>query len=409
MAAPLAGIRVLELGRVFAAPWAGQMLGDLGAEVIKVEAIDGDPMRQMGTGVIRDGDGQETSDRSVFAAVNRNKLSITVDLSSEAGCEVVRKLAGVCDVFIENFKVGDLARRGLDYETIRSLNPRLIYLSLTGYGQTGPYSSKPGMDNIVQGLSGYMSMTGEPGQPPQASPVSIMDFSAGMHAAVGILAALYGRDKDGLTGQYIDLSLFESGLALVGYKMIATLMAGEQPPRGSRIRGYVPSGVFETADGWLQMTVATDVDFRRFCETASRSDLLSDPRFETRWTRSDHQEELIPLVQQILRERPTAVWMESLGKAGVMAGAVLSLAEAAEDPQARDRDAVMTVAHNAGGTIPLVRNPIRLSKSPIETYSSPPLLGADTDSVLADLLGMDRSEIEALRASGAIGPARTPA
>jgi crotonobetainyl-CoA:carnitine CoA-transferase CaiB-like acyl-CoA transferase len=406
MAMPLAGIRVLELGRVFAAPWAGQMLADLGAEVIKVEALEGDPMRQMGTGVIPDGNGNETSDRSVFAAVNRSKRSITIDLATEPGCELVRNLARLSDVLIENFKVGDLARRGLDYTTLSQLNPKLIYLSLTGYGQTGPYSAKPGMDNIIQGLSGYMSMTGEPDRPPQASPVSIMDFSAGMHATVGILAALYGRDQAGAPGQHIDLSLMESGLALVGYKMVAALLSGEQPARGSRTRGYVPSGVFETANGWLQMTVATDLDFKRFCETADREDLLQDPRFATRWTRTDHQDTLVPVIEQILRGRTTATWMDSLGRAGVMAGAVLTLAEAAEDPQVVARGAIMALQHDAGATIPSVRNPIRLSETPIENYSSPPLLGADTESILTGLLGMDRAKIDSLRQAGAIGPAR---
>jgi crotonobetainyl-CoA:carnitine CoA-transferase CaiB-like acyl-CoA transferase len=409
MSGPLAGVRVLELGRVFAAPWCGQMLGDLGAEVIKVEALDGDPMRQMGTGIIRDAEGRETPDRSVFAAVNRNKKSVTVDLGSEAGCDIVRRLAATCEVFIENFKVGDLARRGLDYAAIRAVNPGIVYLSLTGYGQTGPYAPRPGMDNIVQGLSGYVSMTGEADGPPQASPVSIMDFSAGMHAAIGIISALYGRKVNGAPGQYIDLSLLDSGLALVGYKLIAALMEGSQPARGSRVRGYIPSGVFETADGWMQMTIGTDADWGRFCGVAERPDLLADPRFATRWTRTDHQEALIPLVTQLMKTRPTAGWVGGLSKAGVMAGAVLTLNQIPDDPQVQARGAIMDVTHAAGGNLRLVRNPIGFSETPIETYASPPLLGEHTDAVLGELLGMTPDAIAELRATGALGADRSAA
>ncbi len=409
MTAPLAGVRVLELGRVFAAPWCGQLLGDLGAEVIKVEAIEGDPMRIIGTGQIRDAAGKETGERSLFAAVNRNKKSISVDLANPAGAEIVRKLATKCDVFIENFKVGDLARRGLGYDDIRAVNPDIVYLSLSGYGQAGPYAPRPGMDNIVQGLSGFVSMTGEEGSPPQPSPVSIMDFSAGMHAAVGIVSALYARKVNGAPGQHIDLSLLDSGLALVGYKLIAALMEGEQPPRGSKIRGYIPAGVFATADGWIQLTVANDVDWKRFCSAAETPGWLDHPRFRDRWLRTEHQAELLPLVAELMKTRATADWVERLAGVGVMAGAVLSLNEAARDPHVVARESILTVPHAAGGTIPIVRNPIRYSETPIETYASPPLLGAQTDELLSDLLDLEEAEIAALRQSGALGAAKAAA
>jgi crotonobetainyl-CoA:carnitine CoA-transferase CaiB-like acyl-CoA transferase len=403
MTAPLAGIRVLELGRVFAAPWCGQMLGDLGAEVIKVEAIEGDPMRIIGTGQIRDAEGRETGERSVFAAVNRNKKSISVDLASQAGADLVRRLAARCDVFIENFKVGDLARRGLGYDAIAAVNPGIVYLSLSGFGQDGPYAPRPGMDNIIQGLSGYVSMTGEEGGPPQPSPVSIMDFSAGMHAAVGVIAALYARKVNGAPGQHIDLSLFDSGLALVGYKLIAALMEGQQPPRGARIRGYIPGGVFQTADGWLQMTVANDVDWSRFCAAAEVPAWLDHPRFRDRWLRTEHQAELLPLVGELMRGRTTADWVERLSKAGVMAGPVLTLIQAAQDPHVVARGSIGSITHALGGEIPTVRNPIRYSATPLQTYESPPLLGADADALLTDLLGLSPEEIAELRASGALG------
>lgn len=409
MTAPLAGVRVLELGRVFAAPWCGQMLGDLGAEVIKVEAIEGDPMRIIGTGQIRDAEGRETGERSVFAAVNRNKKSISLDLANPKGAEIVRKLAARCDVFIENFKVGDLVRRGLGYEDIRVTNPGIVYLSLSGYGQTGPYAPRPGMDNIVQGLSGFLSMTGEEGSPPQPSPVSIMDFSAGMHAAIGIVSALYARKVHGAPGQYIDLSLLDSGLALVGYKLIAALMEGEQPPRGSKIRGYIPAGVFETADGWIQMTVANDVDWKRFCEAAYTPDWLDHPRFKDRWLRTEHQAELLPLIAELMKTRTTADWVDRFSAVGVMAGAVLSLNEAARDPHIVARESLLTVPHASGGNIPIVRNPIRYSATPIETYASPPLLGAQADALLKDLLGLTEAQIAALRESGALGAAKVAA
>lgn len=406
MTLPLAGVRVLELGRVFAAPWCGQMLGDLGAEVIKVEAIEGDPMRIIGTGQIRDAEGRETGERSVFAAVNRNKKSISVDLASPAGVGIVRQLAARCDVFIENFKVGDLSRRGLGYADIQAVNPDIVYLSLSGYGQTGPYAPRPGMDNIVQGLSGYLSIAGEEGRPPEPCPVSIMDFSAGMHAAVGIVSALYARRANGAPGQYIDLSLLDSGLALVGYKMIAALMQGEQPARGAKIRGYIPAGVFETADGWIQLTVPNDVDWKRFCEAAETPDWVDHPRFRDRWLRTEHQAELLPLVASRLKQRTTADWVDRFARVGVMAGAVLTLGEAARDPHIVERESILTVPHASGGTIPIVRNPIRYSQTPLDTYASPPLLGADADAVLSELLGLSAEEIAGLRAGGALGAAR---
>lgn len=405
MSLPLAGVRVLELGRVFAAPWCGQMLGDLGAEVIKVEAIEGDPMRIIGTGQIRDAKGEPTGERSVFAAVNRNKKSINLDLTHPAGADLVRRLAAKSDVFIENFKVGDLARRGLGYDDIRAVNPDIVYLSLTGYGQAGPYAARPGMDNIVQGLSGYVSMTGEADGAPQASPVSIMDFSAGMHAAVGIVAALYGRKANGTGGQHIDLSLLDSGLALVGYKLIAALMEGEQPERGAKIRGYIPSGVFPTADGWVQITVANDGDWAKFCPAAERTDWLTHPRFKDRWLRTEHQDEMLAEFETLTRTRTTADWVTRLSAAGVMAGAVLNLNEAARDPHIVERQSILTVPHDAGGTVPTVRNPIRYSRTPLDAYASPPLLGADSSAVLGDILGLTEEEIAGLRAEGALGKA----
>ncbi|ACG78937.1 acyl-CoA transferase/carnitine dehydratase [Phenylobacterium zucineum HLK1] len=405
MPAPLSNVRVLELGRVFAAPWAGQLLADLGAEVIKVEALDGDPMRQMGLGVVRDAEGRETSDRSVFVAVNRNKKSIAVDLAAEGGAELVRRLAASCDVFIENYKVGDLARRGLDYEAIRAVRPDVIYLSVTGYGQTGPYRERPGMDNIVQGLTGYMSMTGRPGDPPQASPVSIMDFSAGMHGALAVVAALYARSSANAGGQHIDLALLDSGLALVGYKMVATLLSGEEPPRGVRTRGYIPGGAFETADGWFQMTIGADSDWARFCRATERPDLAADPRFADRWLRTDNQEALLADVEAMFRTRPRAHWLKVLNEAGLMAGAVLTLTEAAEDPQVRARDSVLSIRHALGGELPVVRNPIRMTGTPLCEPQSPPLLGQDADEVLGELLGLGPSEVEALRGKGVLGAA----
>lgn len=403
MAAPLSNIRVLELGRVFAAPWAGQMLADLGAEVIKVEALDGDPMRQMGLGVVRDAEGRETGERSVFLAVNRNKKSVAVDLGKPEGQDLVRRLAAKCDVVIENYKVGDLARRGLDYEAIRAVNPNIIYLSLTGFGQTGPYRHRPGMDNIVQGMSGYMSMNGEDDGPPQASSVSIMDFSTGMHAAIAIISALYARDTQKAGGQYIDVALLDSSLALIGYKMVATLLSGAEPPRGRRTRGYIPGGLFRTADGWIQMTIGTDADFRNFCKATERPDLQEDPRYADRWLRTDNQVPLLADVTEMMATRPSEYWLERLNACNVMAGAVLTLQEAAADPQVRERGDIVEVPHELGGTVPLVRNPIRMTGTPVDEPRSPPLLGQHADEVLGELLEMTPAEIEDLRAAGALG------
>jgi crotonobetainyl-CoA:carnitine CoA-transferase CaiB-like acyl-CoA transferase len=406
MATPLSNIRVLELGRTFAAPWAGEMLADLGAEVIKVEAIDGDPMRQMGQGVIRDAKGRDTGERSVFATVNRNKKSITVDLANAGGQGLVRRLAATCDVLIENYKVGDLARRGLDYVAIRAINPAIVYLSLTGFGQTGPYAHRPGMDNIVQGMSGFMSCNGMEGEPPQAASVAIMDTMAGAYAAIGILAALHARDVQGAGGQHIDLALLDTAVSVMRLKLVATMLTGVEPPRAGRTRGYIPGGLFQTADGWIQLTVGTDTEFGNFCEAIDRRDLLHDPRYADRWLRTDNQVPLLDEVKVVLRGGTTSHWVSLLAERGVMAGAVLSVAEVSDDPQVRARDDIVEIDHAAGSRIPVVRNPLRLSGTQLENPRTPPLLGEHTDEILADLLGMDEVEIADLRRSGAIGSRR---
>ncbi len=264
------------------------------------------------------------------------------------------------------------------------------------------------MDAIVQGLTGYMSMAGEADGPPTASPVSIMDFSAGMHAAIGILAALYERDVNGGPGQYIDLSLHDAGLALVGYKLVAYLLSGEQPPRGSRIRGFICSGVWETADGSLQLTVQTDADFRRLCEAAERPDLLDDPRYGDRWLRTDNQVPLLAETAVVMKTRTTEDWLARFTARGLMAGPVNTLAQAAADPQIVARNMIVRTPHGAGGVVPLVGNPIVFSETPIVPFKPPPLLGEHTDAVLQGL-GLTPAEIGRLRTLGAIGAPREAA
>lgn len=404
MGLPFRNIRVLELGRVFAAPWAGQMLADLGAEVIKVESVDGGDMtRTLGTGVIKDADGNATSEHSLFAALNRNKKSITVDISKPEGQDVVRKLAAKCDVFLENYKVGDLGRRGLDYASIVKLNPKIIYLSLSGYGQTGPYRERPGMDDVIQGYVGYKAITGAKGGPPSGSPVSIIDFSAGMHAVVGIISALYARDVNGEPGQHIDLALMDSGMALMGYKMVAFMLSGKQEARGQRTRGYSPGGVVATKDGYMQVIIGPNHEFERLCKAIGREDFLKDDRFNDRWRRHENTELVQATFEEIYRSRTTVEWNDLLNAHGLLVSPVNDLHGALADPQIAFRGVVKKITHELGGQVELVGNPINFSETPITEYRSPPLLNQNSTEVLQGLLGFSDTEIETMRQAGAVG------
>ncbi|MET0293376.1 MAG: CoA transferase [Phenylobacterium sp.] len=405
-ALPLAGIRVLELGRWYAAPWASQMLADLGAEVIKVESQQGDPMRQSGflvsEAIVRDGEGNPTSDHSSFITHNRNKSCLVVDLGNPEGQKLVRDLAATADVFIENFKPGDLARRGLDYAAISKINPEIIYLSLSGYGQTGPYREKPAMDGVAQAFTGFASLIGPASVPPSLSPVPVCDFAAGMYAAVALLGALYGRDAAGGKGQHIDLALIEAGLGLMSLGIVPHLLTGKAPERG-RLEPLGAPNVFQAQDGYLYIGVNQDEAFKVLCEAAGLPDLPGDPRFSTFAARLANGPAMIEEVSRGLAHYTRAEWVQILEPAGLLCTPVNRIEDVVNDPHVIDRGMIRQIPHVAGGTIPVVRNPIRYSETPLERFESPRLLGQDTAEVLSKLLGVDSAEVDRLRASGAFG------
>lgn len=400
---PFENIRIIELGRVFAAPLACQLLADLGADVIKIEdPRGGDMMRSAGPGFVRDAQGNETPNSGKFQALNRNKRSITVDITTAEGQEIVRGLAAKADVLVENYKVGDLARRGLDYASIKAVNPAIVYGSITGFGQTGPYRSRAGLDPVAQAMSGYMSLNGEAEGPPLRSTVNVMDFATGLIAALAVVTALYHRRDTG-EGQHLDLSLVDSGLAMMAFSLVPAILDGKQPPRtGSRSLHWVPSGVFECAEGSIYLVSGPDRDFARFCDVVGKPEWKDDPRFATRAARDRNEEEVIALVGEILRTDSVSAWVERLAAAGLVAAPVYAFADVVEDPHIKARGLISELPHPAGGVTPNVENPMRFSAIPPRDHVAAPLLGQHTDQLLADLLGYDRDRIAGLRDSGVI-------
>ncbi|HKT84750.1 MAG TPA: CoA transferase [Novosphingobium sp.] len=399
---PFDNIRIIELGRVFAAPFATQLLADLGAEVIKIEdPRGGDMMRTAGPGFVRDAEGRQ-SDSGKFQALNRNKRSITVDIAQAEGQAIVRSLAAGADVFVENYKVGDLARRGLDYAAIQAINPGIIYGSITGFGQTGPYRARAGLDPVAQAMTGFMSLNGEADGPPLRATVNVMDFATGSLAALAIVTALYHRRDTG-EGQHIDLSLVDSGLSMMAFSLIPSLLEGKQPPRtGSRSLHWVPSGVFDCADGQIYLVSGPDRDFIRFCEAIGRPELASDERFASRGARDLNEEELVAILGEILRQGAVQGWVETLGAAGLVAAPVYEFADIPGDPQIQARGSISQLSHPAGGTTPTIASPMRFSRIPLREHVAAPLLGQHTDEVLGQLLGYEKDRIAALRAAGTI-------
>ena len=400
---PFENIRIIELGRVFAAPLACQLLADLGADVIKIEdPRGGDMMRSAGPGFVRDAQGNETPNSGKFQALNRNKRSITVDITTAEGQEIVRGLAAKADVLVENYKVGDLARRGLDYASIKAVNPAIVYGSITGFGQTGPYRSRAGLDPVAQAMSGYMSLNGEAEGPPLRSTVNVMDFATGLIAALAVVTALYHRRDTG-EGQHLDLSLVDSGLAMMAFSLVPAILDGKQPARtGSRSLHWVPSGVFECAEGSIYLVSGPDRDFARFCDVVGKPEWKDDPRFATRAARDRNEEEVIALVGEILRTDSVSAWVERLAAAGLVAAPVYAFADVVEDPHIKARGLISELPHPAGGVTPNVENPMRFSAIPPRDHVAAPLLGQHTDQLLADLLGYDRDRIAGLRDSGVI-------
>ena len=409
MPAALSHIRVLDLSRVLAGPWCTQNLADLGAEVVKVERPgSGDDTRAWGPPWLRDAEGRDTGESAYFLSCNRGKKSLALDIAHPEGSRIVRELARHCDVLVENFKVGGLAKYGLDWDSLRAINPRLVYCSITGFGQSGPSAGRPGYDFIVQGMGGLMSVTGErdgaPGGGPQKVGVAVADLFTGMYATVAVLAALTFREKSG-QGQHIDLALLDAQVAMLANQNMNFLVSGQAPERlGNAHPNIVPYQTFATADGHLILAVGNDAQFRRFCELAACSGLADDARFASNPARVAHRAALIPLLDPILRSRTTQDWVGALETAGVPCGPINRLNEVFEDPQVRHRGLRIDLPHPTAGSVPQVASPIRLSATPGECASTPPLLGQHTREILREWLGLPDAELARLRDDGVIGP-----
>ena len=400
---PLSGIRVLDLSRILAGPLATQTLADLGAEIIKIERPErGDDTRSWGPPFLRDADGRDTTDSTYFACCNRGKKSVTLDLSRPEGQQVVRDLAARCDVLVENYKVGDLARYGLDFSTLRALNPRLVYCSITGYGQSGPYSARPGYDPIAQALGGLMSVTGEREGQPQRVGVALIDVLTATYAVISILAALRHRDNTG-EGQHVDLALLDVGVASMINVAQAYLSAGLVGRRnGNEHPSVVPSQSFACADGTIMLAAANDTQFARLCDVLGCAEVARDERFRTNGGRVRNRDALNAVLRPIFLSRPVAHWTAVMVEAGLPCGPVNRIDQVFEDAQVQARGLKIEVEHPAAGALPLLASPIRLSASPVTYERAPPLLGEHTDAVLQEVLGMDAEGIRRLRTGGVI-------
>jgi crotonobetainyl-CoA:carnitine CoA-transferase CaiB-like acyl-CoA transferase len=403
----LSHIRVLDLSRVLAGPWCAQNLADLGAQVIKVERPGaGDDTRHWGPPFAKDPNGQDTTESAYYISINRNKKSITLDISTPEGQAIVRDLVKTSDVVIENYKVGQLAKYGLDYLSLCAIKPNLIYCSITGFGQSGPYQHRPGYDFILQGMGGFMSITGEadhlPGGGPQKAGVAIVDLFTGMYASSAILAAVIHRDRSG-EGQYIDMALLDTQVAMLANISSNYLCSGVSPHRwGNAHPNVVPYQTFQTSDSWIIVAVGNDSQFRNFVKAGNREALADDPRFETTPARIEHRAALIPLLAEMVKEKTKAQWITLLEAAGVPCGPINNLQEVFENEQVIARGIEMHVPHPTAGTMKLVASPMRLSKTPVEVRMPPPLLGQHTDEVLRDELGMSASQINELHQRGIV-------
>lgn len=403
----LSHIRVLDLSRVLAGPWCAQNLADLGADVIKVERPGaGDDTRHWGPPFAKDLNGQDTSESAYYISINRNKRSITLDISTTEGQAIVRDLAAQSDVVIENYKVGQLAKYGLDYDKLKAIKPNLIYCSITGFGQTGPYQHLAGYDFILQGMGGFMSITGEadhlPGGGPQKAGVAIVDLFTGMYASSAILAAVIHRDRTG-EGQFIDMALLDTQVAMLANISSNYLCSGVSPHRwGNAHPNVVPYQTFQTSDSWMIVAVGNDSQFRHFVKAGGREHLADDPRFASNPTRIENRPALIPLLVDMVKEKSKVDWISILEKVGVPCGPINNLQEVFENEQVIARGIQMKVPHPSAGIMNLVASPMRLSKTPVEVRMPPPLLGQHTDQILSSDLGFDHQRIAQLRSKGII-------
>lgn len=382
--APLSGYRVLDLSRILAGPWAGQGLADLGAEVIKVERPQvGDDTRHWGPPYLKNTQGEDTSESAYYLCANRGKKSITVDITSKEGQETIRNLVKNCDVLIENYKVGGLKKYGLDYSNLQAINPKLVYCSITGFGQTGPYRHRAGYDFMIQGMGGLMSITGEkdelPGGGPQKVGVAVTDIFTGLYATIAIQGALLERQRSGL-GQHIDLALFDVQAAVLANQASNYLVGKQVPERlGNAHPNIVPYQAFATQDGHMILAIGNDRQFQAFCEVVGALELAKDERFSTNPQRVEHREEVCDQVSGLLQTQTTAYWLQALEKVSVPCSPINTIDQVFEDPHLRERGMVIKQQHPLAGEIELVGNPINFSRTPLSLNKTPPLLGEDNN------------------------------
>ena len=396
----LDGIRVLDLSRILAGPWCTQNLADLGADVIKIERPRvGDDTRAWGPPFLKDGDGVDTNESAYYLSANRNKRSVEADMATPEGAALIRELAAVSDILVENFKVGGLARYGLDYASLQAINPRLIYCSVTGFGQDGPFARRPGYDFMIQGMGGLMSITGErddlPGGGPQKAGVAVTDIVTGMYATVAILAALQERHRSGL-GQHLDIALLDSHVALLANQNSNYFNSGVAPTRaGNAHQNVVPYQVFAASDGHLIVATGNESQYRAYCTAIGAAELGDDPRFATNRLRVTHRDTLVALLAEIMRQGTRDDWIARLEAVGVPCGPINDIAQAFAHPQVAARQLRRDLPHPSGSVAPVTASPLRFSASPVVYRRAPPLLGQHTEEVLREVLGKSPEAIAA--------------
>jgi len=407
MPTALGHIRVLDLSRVLAGPWCSQNLADLGADVIKIERPgSGDDTRAWGPPYAKDTDGNDTSEAAYYLSANRGKRSVTIDIASAEGQQLIRELAREADVVLENYKVGQLKRYGLDYDSLKQVKPDLVYCSVTGFGQDGPYAHRAGYDFLIQGMGGLMSVTGErddlPGGGPQKAGVALTDLMTGMYATIAILAALTHRDRSG-EGQYIDMALLDVQVAMLANMGSNYLNSGKPPKRwGNAHPNIVPYQTFACADGHIIVATGNDGQYQKFVEVGGKPELAGDSRFATNPERVKNRDILVPMLAEMVRAQPRDFWIDQLEKVGVPCGPINDIGDVYKNPQVQARGVVIDVPHPTAGSMKLVRSPMKMSATPSTSTVAPPLLGQHTDEILSTLLGRSADDIAALRAKGVL-------